>query len=229
MQPAVTAKRPPPPISAAAGLPDAPPPPRLSLRDRYSIFVGLMKILLPAMAAALILLVVAWPQLKLESSFRIGASDLSLADAESLTMVNPRFDGADAQNQPYRLTADLATQQPGNENLIDLDRPAGDITLDSGAWLALAARSGQYLRDRDILDLTGDVSLFHDRGFELRTQSAEIDLKHGTASGDEPVEGQGDAGVISSEGFRVLDHGERIVFTGKSHLVLYPNAKEVAR
>lgn len=217
---------PPAPTKPPAATPDATPPPRLSLRDRYSIFVGLMKIVLPAMAAALVLLVVVWPQLNVETGFRVGVSDLSLEDAESLTMLNPRFDGSDADNQPYRLTADLATQRPGDENVIDLEQPAGDLTLKSGTWLALTARSGQYRKDQEVLDLAGDVSLFHDDGFELRSDSAQIDLGRGTARGDQPVEGQGSAGLISGQGFEVLDRGDRIIFTGKSRLVLYPEAEE---
>lgn len=226
MQPAVTAKRPLEPTQATAGLAETTPPPRLSLRDRYSIFVGLMKILLPALAAAIVLLVVAWPQLNIETGFHLGLSDLSLEDAERLTMLNARFDGSDDKNQPYRLTADLATQRPGNEDMIDLEHPEGDMTLASGTWLALTARSGQYNRDREILYLTGDVSLFHDGGFELRSESARIDLKRGTASGDRPVEGQGSAGLISGQGFQVLDRGDRIIFAGRSRLVLFPEAGE---
>jgi len=226
MQPAVNAKHPPEPAKAGAGSAETTPPPRLSLRDRYSIFVGLMKILLPALATALVLLVVAWPQLNVETNFRVGLSDLSLEDAQSLTMLNARFDGSDDRNQPYRLTADMAVQHPGNEDLIDLERPEGDMTLANGTWLALTAHSGQYHRDQEILDLTGDVSLFHDGGFELRSESARIDFRQGTASGDQPVEGQGSAGQVSGQGFQVLDRGDRIIFTGKSRLVLFPQAKE---
>lgn len=226
MQSAAKEMDPPEPTKPPAATPGAAPPPRLSLRDRYSIFVGLMKIVLPAMAAALVLLVVVWPQLNVETGFRVGVSDLSLEDAESLTMLNPRFDGSDANNQPYRLTADLATQRPGDENVIDLEQPAGDLTLESGTWLALTARSGQYRKEQEVLDLAGDVSLFHDGGFELRSDSARIDLGRGTARGDQPVEGQGSAGLISGQGFEVLDRGDRIIFTGKSRLVLYPQAEE---
>src|SRR3546814_7980322 len=39
------------------------PPPRLSGRNSYSLFVTSMKVVLPALAAGLVLLVVAWPQI----------------------------------------------------------------------------------------------------------------------------------------------------------------------
>ena len=202
-------------------------PPRLSGRNRYSHFVGMMKVLLPALAAALILLVFAWPQITFKDErFRLGMARLTLDQAENLTMLNARYDGVDEQRRPYSVTADMATQSRQDENLIDLELPKADMTMEDGAWLALTARAGEYRRSVELLDLAGSVSLFHDRGFELRSESARIDLGAGTAEGLEPVEGQGTFGTIDAEGFRVLDRGQVIIFTGKSKLVLHPGAQE---
>lgn len=202
-------------------------PPRLSLRDRYSLFVGLMKVVLPAMAAALILLVVAWPQFTGEDQkFRLGVANLSLDQLENLSMLNARFDGIDEKDQPYTITADIATQSRRAENLIDLELPKADITLKEGTWLALTARAGEYDKEARLLDLEGAVSLFHDEGFELQTSAARINLGAGIAEGNKPVQGFGAAGSIESEGFRVLDRGRRIIFTGRSQLVLMPGAEE---
>ena len=202
-------------------------PPRLSVGNRYSIFVGFMKVLLPAVTVALILLVVAWPKFVLDDNrFRLSISKLGPEQAESLTMINARFDGVDDENRPYSLTADMATQSDREKDLIDLELPKADIALQDGTWLALAARQGQYRRERQVLDLTGSVSLFHDQGFELRTESARVDLEKGTAAGNQPVQGQGASGLIDAEGFRVYDRGARIVFTGKSHMVIFPGAEE---
>jgi lipopolysaccharide export system protein LptC len=141
-------------------------------------------------------------------------------------MLNARYDGVDAHRRPYTVTADMATQSKQDEDLIDLELPKADMTMEGGAWLALNARAGQYRRAGEALDLSGGVSLFHDRGFELRSESAHIDLDAGTAEGAQPVEGQGIFGTVDAEGFRVLDRGQTILFTGKSRLILQPGAKE---
>lgn len=219
----------PPPRAGAAEAPVRPPP-RLSVGNPYSMFVGLMKVVLPAMAAALILLVIAWPKLMLEEDrFRVGVSLLSPDQVDNLSMLNARFEGIDEKSQPYTITANMASQSGVDEDLVDLDLPKADITLADGTWLALTARTGQYRREGKQLDLHGSVSLFHDKGFELRSEFARIDLAASTAEGDRPVEGQGAAGRIHAEGFRVLDRGQRIVFTGKSRLVIYPDAQEQLR
>jgi lipopolysaccharide export system protein LptC len=205
-------------------------PPRLSFRDRYSIFVGFMKVLLPAMAAGLILLVVAWPQFSVdEGQFRLSMSKLAPEQADSLTMLNAHFEGVDEKDQPYTITADMATQSENDKDLVTMELPKADITLEDGTWLALTARSGEYRKESEMLDLAGSVSLFHDQGFELQTDAARIDLNAGTAEGVHPVEGQGSIGSIQAEGFRVLDRGARILFTGKSHLVVMPEANETVR
>jgi lipopolysaccharide export system protein LptC len=202
-----------------------PAPPRLSGRNSYSIFVGFMKVLLPALSVALILLVVIWPQLTQDDGrFRIRVSDISLEQADSLSMLNARFEGVDEHDQPFLVTADEATQTAEDDDLVHLELPKGDITLKDGTWLAMTAHEGLYRRDAQMLELNGGVTLFHDQGFELRSETARVDLDAGTAWGSARVEGQGPFGTLVSEGFRVLDRGDRVIFTGRSRAVLHPGA-----
>jgi lipopolysaccharide export system protein LptC len=201
-------------------------PPRLSGRNAYSLFISCMKLLLPAIAVGLVILVIIWPQLKpIDNRFRINVEDLSIEQAESLSMLNARFEGRDEKNQPYSLTADVATQVPGDEEIIDFDLPKGDIMLNDGVWLAVTAKAGRFHRKTEILELTGEVTLFHDQGYEIHTESAEVNLQSGVAEGFEPIEGQGPGGFLSAEGFRILERGERVFFTGRSSLIAFTDAE----
>ena len=105
--------------------------------------------------------------------------------------------------------------------VVDLSLPKGDITLNDGTWLALTARTGKYDRQGNMLDLKGAVSLFHDQGFELQTETAAVDLEAGRAEGRDPVKGQGPFGQLLADGFRVEDRGDTIVFTGRSRMILH--------
>jgi lipopolysaccharide export system protein LptC len=205
-------------------LPPGPParPPRFSGRSGYSLFVFLLKVLLPATATALILLVIAWPQLLPgDTLMKVPALEFSLDQADRLSMLNPRFDGIDGKNRPYSITADEAIQDRDNDDIVDLRVPKADMSMEDGTWLAVMARNGRYHREAETVDLQGDVVLFHDQGFEMKTEFAHIDLKSGVAEGDQPVEGQGPGGSLTAEGFTILEKGERIIFTGKSHMVMY--------
>lgn len=196
----------------------------------YSQFVGLMKLVLPIIAAILIALVVIWPKLQpIEEGFRIGISSISPEEAENLYMVNARYMGLDERNQPFMITAEAATQANPESDLVVLELPKADIILADGVWLALAAESGAFHRTDQTLDLLGSVNLFHDAGYEFRTLSAHVDLPAGTAQGNDPVMGQGPFGILRAEGFRLFDKGARILFTGKARLVLYPGFEQLDR
>ena len=192
---------------------------------RYSRFVGLMKVVLPTLAVLLIVIVTVWPNLRPQDlRFRIGFSSIETNDANEPSIINPRYYGTDRQNQAFSVTADLA-RNIGDETLpIELEMPKADIALEDGTWLVLTSETGAYTRADQALDLAGSVNLFHDTGFEFRTEAATIDLKAGIADGTVPVEGQGPFGRVEAEGFRLIDKGRVIHFKGSSKLVIYPAA-----
>jgi lipopolysaccharide export system protein LptC len=104
--------------------------------------------------------------------------------------------------------------------LIDLAKPRADILLTNGAWMLLESHDGEYNRPANLLDLKGDVTLWHDNGTTMKTEAAHIDVRAGEAESKLPTAAQGPFGTINSEGFRLRDRGQVMFFTGKSHAVL---------
>jgi len=190
----------------------------------------MMKFILPAAAFVLVSLVVLWPHLAPDDlRFRIGFAAIKASVSKDPSMVNPRFVGTDSENKPYSITADLA-RSLGDLNAkdtpasIELEMPKADITLEDGTWLVLTAESGLLEQSDKSLNLEGAVNLFHDSGYEFRTEKAAIDLTSGVAAGNLPIEGQGPFGILNAEGFRLVDKGKTIYFSGKSKLILHPGA-----
>ncbi len=203
--------------------------PIATLGGRSRLFVALMRFGLPALALALLLLVVVWPLATgNQEGFRLSFIEGGPLDAGPLRMVNARYLGADEQNQSYTVTADQALQETAEADLVTLINPKADITLKDNGWLALTAERGLYHRAAQVLELEGRVNAFSDSGFEMRTERARIELGKGTAEGHEPVEGQGPLGVLNAAGFRLIDEGQRIHFEGPVKLVIYPAVEEGA-
>ena len=197
------------------------------LNPLYGVFVGVMKLLLPTVATLLIVLVAVWPQLDEQNRrFRIGPAEIDRDAARNLNMVNARYTGVDDERRPFTVTADAANQKAANSPLIALAMPKADIVMEDGSWLALTAQDGIYDKDVQVLQLTGEVNLYHDKGYEFRTDSATFDLKAGDAHGVDPVAGQGPFGQLNAEGFVIYNRGARVVFTGKAKLILQPDAME---
>ena len=208
-------------VMQPAGPPRRPRAGGYRLRPRYSRFVGMMKVVLPAAAAALLGLLVAWPSLSPRGErAAVGFSQHDATRIDTLSVRNPRYYGTDEKNLPFTITADVATQTDPKTTMVTLEKPVADLVRADGKGIVIDANLGFYRQADDTLDLLGHVDLFRDDGYELHTESARILVGPGGATGDQPVEGQGPAGKLSGEGFTVKDRGRVIVFTGHSKAVL---------
>jgi lipopolysaccharide export system protein LptC len=194
------------------------------------IIVNLLKFVLPLIALTLMALVVLWPQIEevQNSGFRLGFSTSPEDLMENVAMSNPRFFGVDGNRQPFTVTASEAVEATESQDRgehIYLDGPQADITLEDGSWIALTANQGFYTEGDGMLDLVGTVNMYHDNGFEIHTEEAEIAMNSGSASGTVPVDGQGPFGTIKSDsGFELEDKGAVIRFLGKSQLVIFDSS-----
>jgi len=195
---------------------------------RYSRFVVWMKRMLPAIAAGLLLLLLAWPRLQTAMErLKAKLPRLDISQAGDLRMVNLRYTGYDKHGRPVTITAESARQRPGGkDDVVELQAPKADLTTQNGTWLALTSETGMYQPGDQQLDLFGNVELFQDKGNSFRTDSAHVDIAKGTAEGNEAVEGNGPFGNVRAEGFRIEDRGDVIVFLGKSVLVVNPRDTE---
>jgi lipopolysaccharide export system protein LptC len=189
--------------------------------DRYRRRVALLKRLLPAIGVALLLLVAAWPRVLALWKSPLVPPAIDLRQARQLTMVDARFAGVDRQNRPYVVTAALARQLPNQKDLLALQTPRAELTARPGSRIVMTAGSGVYQSAAGLLDLFGRVDLLRPDGSRFETRRAHLDLSANTARGEDPVEGQGPQGTISARGFRILDKGNTILFTGKARAVLY--------
>jgi lipopolysaccharide export system protein LptC len=194
------------------------------------VIVNMLKFVLPLIAMTIMALVVLWPQIEQvqDSGFRLGFSTSPEDLMENVAMSKPRFFGVDGNRQPFTVTANEAVETDATETRPDhiyLAAPQADITLNDGSWIAMTANEGFYTETDGMLDLVGTVNMYHDQGFEIHTEEAEIAMNSGSASGDVPVDGQGPFGTIKSDsGFELEDKGAVIRFLGKSRLVIFDSA-----
>lgn len=193
----------------------------------YGRFVGIMRVLLPTIATALIIIVALWPQLSdQQRRYSIAPTKVDEESTRMLTMVNGVYTGVDDKQRPFTLTAASASLTSSGWSDINMTAPKADLLLKNGSWVAVTSEKGRYDRASKMLELQGAVNLFHDSGYEFRTELAIVDMKAGDAHGSEPVEGQGPFGNLKAEGFVIHNRGERIEFTGKSKLILYATPSE---
>jgi len=155
---------------------------RRAMTVLYSTFVGFMKWLLPVLAISLVLLVALWGEFSVDDKLiKIEAININPAEAETVNMQDARYQGIDSDAQRYNLRAIAAVQSQVTADAFELDRPEADMELNDGSWLAVNAETGNYDRSKRVLDLFGTVTVYHDHGHEMVTQSARLDLDSGEA------------------------------------------------
>jgi lipopolysaccharide export system protein LptC len=186
---------------------------------RRRLVINLAKLMLPALALALLTVMAMWPELKRTTAesrmnFRRMADDVT-----GDTVIDARYHGVDERGRPYTVTAAKAVQV--SPNRINLTDPKGDTTLENGTWLMLQSDQGVYRQKDNALDLSQNVKLYRDDGTTLLTQSAAVDIRQGAAAGAEHVHAEGPFGVLDAQGgFTLTDKGQQILFAGPAHLVL---------
>jgi lipopolysaccharide export system protein LptC len=223
-------------------------PRRVFKRKRRNGLILALKIGLPVIAVACVGYIVYWsreaPRVTPTEVFP-NAPSQNTSDVKVQTV---QYNGVDTNNRPYSITAESASQpqkpdstpaegaatptpQPSadGETVINLQKLVADITMADGAWVALTADNGVYRRDAGTMDLSGNVTLFHDTGLSFETDAAVVDLKNDLASGNQPIEGQNPDGQLAAQGFEVRDDGRTVIFTGRAYLKLFPKQSGAAQ
>lgn len=194
----------------------------------YSRFIGMMKYVMPLLAVVLLIAVFFWPQFK---STKQQATNSVLQtfkpdDLNNFQMVSPNFVGTDDKNRPYRVTAELARMENKDADIVKLQKPKADITLENGQWIAVTAKDGIFHQKAKQIELIGDVNVYHDAGYTFKTEYAKVDVTNGWAEGNKPVAASGPKGTLTAEGFKITDKGKTVVFTGKSRVVFNVNDQD---
>jgi lipopolysaccharide export system protein LptC len=195
--------------------------PRRSRSDRYSRLLGLAKIVLPGAGLGILAVALLWQDLMPEVISRRVVPAIGLEALRRHEMSAPKFVGTDEKNRPYQVEAKSARLAHARSDTVILEQPKGSMTLESGNWIAVTSRDGEFNQKTRIIKLNGDVYVFHDANYTFRTETATVDTEKKTAWGDRPVVATSPKGTIESKGFRIEDKGNTIIFTGKTKVILH--------
>ncbi len=176
---------------------------------------ALLRRSLPVVSLFMLGALVAWP---LINPNIIGKAIMK--NIPDIVVQNPRYNGLDAKNQPYTMSAAVAKRPGGMPNIYDLEKPQGEITLKTGNWLFGKANLGRFDQDTRKLWLGGNVQIFHDKGYQFTSDEVQVDIDGNFAWGARPVLIQGGFGEIRGQGFRLLDDGNVMIVQGPAKAIL---------
>lgn len=194
----------------------------------YTRFVKSMRFVLPLTAAALIVIVITWPEMDdkvvvVPKDQLVSPSDTKIGENE---LINPRFETTDEQQQPVNVIADRAIQNQNNPNLVKLDNPKADLKMKNGSDVKIEAAQGTYEQEVEKLFLQNDVTIHHESGYELQAEELRVNLKTREAFSDKNVRVEGPEAQIDAIGLEGNMENGTLIFKGPAKLTLTP--KETA-
>jgi lipopolysaccharide export system protein LptC len=188
-----------------------------------------LKIAVPAATGLIIVLALFWPQLVgRDTRIDIAVPDAARErDEQPEAIVNATYSGIDREGRPFSIRARSVRNPEGDPAALQLIEPDAQIALKDGSVLTIVADQGLYQRDRDSLDLQGEVTLRRDGDLTVVTERANIDLRASSASGDRPVGATSPHGTLSGTGFRIAAGGDSVFVNGPAQMEIVPGAKTV--
>ncbi len=196
---------------------------------RYRAFVFCLKCILPISAAVLLVMIILFAEND-DNSAKITVENVAepsiKPDQISSVgkMSNPRFQGLDAENQPYSLMAEQAWQQ--GTDVIEMENINADITTKDGKWMSAVAGAATYQMNENIANLREDVGVFisgkGDEIIQIQTQNLHLDIRKATAESDSEISVISGLSNFSASGFTLDRNAQKISFKGPIKLVIIP-------
>ena len=140
----------------------------------------------------------------------------------SQVLSKPLFMGIDKKRKPFKISALKATRFNDNQEEFNLENPKGEIETDSEKFF-MKGNIGVYNSKSQILKVQGNVNLTNMSSIEFLTSEAFFDFKKEILFSNQSVTGKKDGSTIVAEGFKIFNKKNKIIFSGKSKLILNKN------
>ena len=134
-------------------------------------------------------------------------------------LVKPIFMGLNKKEQPFKVTASKATRFKEESNTFYLENPVGEILIDNNKYF-LSGNNGIYDKNIQELKINGDVKFNNNLDLKFSTTEVLFDFKDQILFGEKAVSGYRNNSKIDSQGIKILNKENKIIFTGKTKLLL---------
>lgn len=178
---------------------------------RHSIWVRVLKVLLPAAAVIMAAGFAGYTYVMTPGNFTVQTDSTAFADGK-IVMSNPKIDGFTRNNQPYTMRASRAIQDLDRQNVIALEQIDAKLPVGTDNWATVDATSGIYDRDGNTLDFTGALTVSTTDGLVAKMESAFVDLGKGDLRSDKPVDITMNGTHITADAMTVAENGKVLIF-----------------
>jgi len=196
---------------------------RVRRAQRHSKSVRILRLALPVGALAIAIYYVAT---------LIGASNIGSQMVRTtipkilpsgLTMKNPRYRGFTKDGGAYLVTAQTATPDTNDTNLIQMTGVTGDLTQKDGATMSLTAKEGIFNSADESVLLHNEVRLKTNRGGWAQLERLRFESRTGLITSDQPVKFGNPQSTITGQQLRIMQKTKEVVVSGNVVAVITPS------
>ena len=186
----------------------------------YSKFIKTIKFVFLGISILMLLLIVINNR---QSQIKIVGDTFSYSEkidgSINQVLVKPIFMGLNKEEQPFKVTASKATRFKEETNTFYLENPIGEILIDNDKYY-LSGKNGVYDKNIQELKINGDVKFNNNLDLKFSTTEVFFDFKKQILFGEKAVSGYRNNTKIDSQGIKILNKENKIIFTGKTKLLL---------
>ncbi len=181
---------------------------------RHSRYVHWLRIGVPAIIAAALIMVVAVNYMPTVGGLRLpGELGKLVIKGTKVTMQQPRLSGFTVDSRPYEFTAQSADQDITKPDFMELHQIDAKIDMQDKSTVTVTSNSGTYDMKAEMLTLNDNVHLVSSTGYEVRLTDALIDIHKGNVVSENPVWVKLTNGVLTAHRIEVIDGGDVITFS----------------
>jgi lipopolysaccharide export system protein LptC len=158
-------------------------------------------------------------------SLRFLPVDLRLArialKGSRITIETPKLVGYRKDGRPYEVRAKLGVQDIASPDVFELEGLEVRVENSDDNAIMLSAEKGVYDAKLDHADMSGAVSIRDDKNFDMRLESASMDLKASVMKSDRPATLKFGSGEVVAKTVEFAQKERRVTFRGEVRSVLY--------
>lgn len=191
---------------------------------RHSSLVRTFRLALPVVAVGIVLYyIVAMLQIAGWSD-AAKVIEIPRIVPEQLTMNNPRYRGYTKDGGEYDVSAATAQQDFKVRGVIRMNSVAGELRAKDATVTRIAANKGEFDSANDKLQLSDDIRVDSSSGGWARLTVADIALKAGIISSDQPVTVGNPSSTIHANSMTIRQKTKEVTFAGAVKSRLQPPA-----
>ncbi len=189
----------------------------------YTKIVSRTKTAFVVIASILIILIMILPFFDRKETDYIAGNKKDNKHITTSTMMSPIYYGTDQNGKQFSISSDTAIRM--NEEKIVLTNVHSQLYPNQKDFLNGHSTEAIYNINLKTLNLYGKIEGLYNDKYNVKTSSAQINLKDYSAYGNSKVTVSGKIGSVIADSF-IMPNDKNITFKGNVFTTIYPNKSE---